>query len=268
MLCYVLLGYVFQLCVLFVLVLFVFVFVNSNSDLTMASIQTRAKPNAFTALHQLQRRLRHGETLEQALGALQSAKSLKAIFGLSQAEGAAVVNLVSHIPAAAKEILEIAVSEFGMVRGPITHAGLGAASFRLGHEPELIAQDWSQRMKNTSSSLVLAAKRIVEDFKGAPPGLRKPAGAIEVDKMARIARCWELVLEKFSAQLPQKSLQAELPKLQSLFEKKIFDQWLHTLTEECPAEIKCSQLPEFQKLLVEHESSIEKDSLFFKNLIF
>ena len=189
---------------------------------------------------------------------LQSAKSLKAIFGLSQAEGAAVQNLVSYLPATVKDIFALAVSEFGMVRGPITHSGIGCQAFRLGAEPEVLAPEWAQRLKNTTSSLVLAATRLVEDFRAAPVGLRKPAGAVEVQRMCRITRCWEIVLEKFSSQLPQKSIEAELPKLKLLFEKKIFDQWLFTLTEECPAEIPLSAVPEIQKLLVEHQSSIEK----------
>ena len=76
--------------------------------------------------------------------------------------------------------------------------------------------------------------------------------------MCRITRCWEVVMEKFSSQLPQKCVEAELPKLKALFEKKIFDQWLFTMTEECPAEIPLSAAPEIQKLLVEQQSSIEK----------
>ena len=193
---------------------------------------------------------------------LQSAKSLKAIFGLSQAEGAAVQNLVSYLPATVKDIFAHAVAEFGIIRGPITHGGIGCQTFRLGAEPEVIAPEWARRLRSTSSSLTLAATRIVEDFRAAPAGLRKPAGPVEVQRMCRITRCWEIVLEKFSSQLPQKSVEVELPKLNALFEKKIFDQWLFTMTEECPAEIPLSSAPEIQKVLVEHQSSIEKACLF------
>ncbi|CAK9104678.1 Uncharacterized protein SCF082_LOCUS48825, partial [Durusdinium trenchii] len=235
--------------------------ITANRDLTMASVQTRSKPNAFNALHQLQRRLKHGETVEQVIGHMETGKSLKSIFGLSGAEGAAVFNLVHHLPTACKNIYERGVAEFGIVKGPITHAGLGCHAMRVNFAPDLIASDWSANMKNTQSSLLLVAERIVGDFKALPPGLRKSAGAPEVQRLTRIARAWEICLNKFSGLVPHKTMVEELPILKDMFAKRVFDDWLHNLTEECPAEINLGSVPEFHKVLCKHQSSIEKEAV-------
>lgn len=145
----------------------------------MAAVATRSKPNAFNALHQLQRRLKQGDTVEQVLKAMEGKNGLKA-FGFSAGEGAAVVNLVHHIPVSCKDIFAAAVSEFGIVKGPLTHAALGHVCMRPGFQPELIGDDWAVAMKNTISSLNLVAERLIMDFKALPAGLRKPAAAPEL----------------------------------------------------------------------------------------
>lgn len=227
----------------------------------MASVATRSKPNAFNALHQLQRRLKQGDTVEQVLKAMEGKQGLKA-FGFSAGEGAAVVNLVHHIPVSSKDIYAAAVSEFGMVKGPLTHAALGHACMRPGFQPELLGDDWAVAMKNTTSSLNLVAERLVMDFKATPPGLRKPAGAPEVQRMTRICRAWELVLQKFGSQVPQKLVEDELPALHALFKKRVFDDWLYSLTEECPANIDLAGATELSNIIAKHQTSIEKAWMF------
>ena len=224
----------------------------------MSSVLTRAKPNAFNALHQLQRRLKQGETAESVLGANESSKTLRSLFGFSQQEGAAVQNLVHHIPASCKAVLEGAVATYGIVRGPVTHGALASPAIRLGHEPDLIAPDWCRSMKNTQTSLQLAVERLVADYTALPAGLRKPAGPADVVRMTRIARCWELVLAKFSKQIPHKLFLDESNNLDGLFRKRCFDDYLHAMVEECPAEISLQGMPEFQKILVKHQHSIDQ----------
>lgn len=223
----------------------------------MAAAATRTKPNAFNAMHQLQRRLKQGDTMEQVLKVMEGKQGLKA-FGFSAGEGAAVVNLVHHIPPSCREIFAAAVCEFGIIKGPVTHAALGHPCMRPGFQPELIGDDWSLSMKNTSSSVILAGERLVMDFKDLPPGMRKSAGAPEAQRMTRICRAWELVLQKFGSMVPQKLVEEELPGLTSLFRKRIFDDWLYTLTEECPATIDLNGVAEMSKIIAKHQTSIEK----------
>lgn len=116
-------------------------------------------------------------------------------------------------------------------------------------------------MVNTTASLELTALRIVEDFRAAPPGLRKPAGAPEVARATRICKCWELVLSKLRALIPPASFDSEKDRLTELFKKRSFDDWLFSLTEECPAELDISKCGEFAALVAKNRASIEKDCL-------
>jgi hypothetical protein len=210
----------------------------------MSSVQTRSKPNRFNALPQLNRRLKHEESPEQVLKSMEGKAGLKA-FGFSAGEGAAVINLVNHIPVECKEIYEVGAALHGMNKGPITHAGLGHQCMRVGFAPEL-------------TSLILCAERIVGDFEALPAGLRKPSGAPEVQRMTRITRAWELAITKFGSMVPQKLVADELPGLAELFRKRVFDDWLYSQTEECPTDMNLGAVPEFQKILCKHQSTIDK----------
>lgn len=89
------------------------------------------KPNAFNALHQLQKRLKLGEHLDGIMSAWDSPKTIKSIFGMSPAESQAVQNLVHFIPPLAVQKFQRAVAEYGIVRGPISHAGLASEALRV-----------------------------------------------------------------------------------------------------------------------------------------
>ena len=140
----------------------------------MGSVSTRAKPNCFNALHQLSRRLKQGEKLSAVVGSADAgSKVSKSIFGMGLAESGAVVNLVHHLPLECRAVFGKAVAEFGIAKGPVTHAALAAHQIRVGYQPELISDDWSMNMRNTEESVIRASKRLVEDFRQAPLVLDK-----------------------------------------------------------------------------------------------
>ena len=113
--------------------------------MTLSSVMTRAAPNAFNSLHQLYRRVKHGETVEDIVHAYQAPKSVKSVLGMGPAESQALVNLVHFIPKQAQAILSMAAVEFGMKRGVISHAGLGCAAMRVGYAPsDVAAPEWKE----------------------------------------------------------------------------------------------------------------------------
>lgn len=222
---------------------------------------TRAKPNCFNALHQLKRRCLQGETMQQVVGSYETGKTPRSIFGMGPAESGAIVNLVHHLPYEAIQCLGRGVADYGIVKGPVTHAAIAATCFRLGFQPELIAEDWAHKMRNTERSLVLTAERLIADYEAAPMGMRKSAGLNEVSRMTRICKCWELVVAKLSTLIPAPSFESEKGPLLNYFMKRSFDEWLHTLTEECPFEIDVMKCPEFAAVVMKHKASIDKDGL-------
>ena len=187
------------------------------------------------------------------------AKVSKSIFGMGLAESGAVVNLVHHLPLECRSIFGKAVAEFGIAKGPVTHAALAALQIRVGFQPELISDDWSLNMRNTEESVIRASKRIVEDFRQAPPGLRRSATAPDVAKMARISRAFDLVLAEVRSQLPGNVFEDEKDSLVSLFEQRVFDDYLFALTEECPMQIDLVKISEINAILVKNKASAEKD---------
>ena len=224
----------------------------------MGSVMTRAKPNCFNALHQLSRRLKHGEKLSAVVGNFDSGKYPKSVFGMGPAESAAVINLVHHLPLECREILGKAVAEFGIAKGPVTHAAIGSPNFRVGFQPELISEEWSVNMRNSEDSVVRTCKRLVEDFKQAPPGLRRSATAPDVAKMVRICKAFDLLMAELAAKLPGSAFDAEKPALVSLFEKRVFDDYLYSLSDECPATIDMSKVSEISAIISKHKASVEK----------
>ena len=228
---------------------------------------TRAKPNCFNALHQLSRRLKQGEKLSAIVANFDN-KGPKSVCGLGASESGALVNLVRHLPLECRSIFGRAVAEFGIVKGPVTHAALAALALRVGFQPELVGDDWSVSMRNTEESVIRASKRLVDDFRSAPPGLRKSATANDVAKMARISRAFDLVLAELSSQLPMPAFEAEKAHVINLFEKRVFDDWLFSLSEECPAQIDVSKISELQGIIGKHKASAEQEGFFEKTFAF
>ena len=227
---------------------------------------TRAKPNCFNALHQLSRRLKQGEKLSVVIANFDS-KGPKSVCGLGPSESGALVNLVHHLPLECRSIFGKAVAEFGIVKGPVTHAALAAHALRVGFQPDLVGDDWSLSMRNTEESVIRASKRLVDDFRIAPPGLRKSATANDVAKMARISRAFDLVLSELSSQLPMPAFEAEKAHGNRLFEKRVFDDWLYSLREECPSQIDVLKVSELQGILAKDKASAEQEGCFEKPLL-
>eukprot|EP00435_Cladocopium_sp_Y103_P013890 s1776_g3.t1 len=187
----------------------------------MGSVATRSKPNCFNALHQIARRCKQGEKLSAVVGNFDSGKYPKSVFGMGPGESGAVVNLVHHLPLECRQILGNAVAEFGIARGPVTHAAIASVNIRVGFQPDLISDEWSVNMRNSEDSVIRTCKRLVMDFKMAPPGLRKSTTAAEVARMTRICRAFDLFMAELASQLPGNSFDAEKPVIIGLFEKKV-----------------------------------------------
>ncbi|CAK9095039.1 unnamed protein product [Durusdinium trenchii] len=235
--------------------------INANRDLTMGSVMTRAKPNCFNALHQIYRRLKQGKKLSSVVGNFDSGKIPKSIFGMGAQESGAIVNLVHHLPLECRAIFGNAVAEFGIAKGPVTHAAIAAPHIRVGYQPDLMAEEWSINLRNTEESVTRAAKRLVEDYRQAPPGLRKSATAPDVAKMARISRAFDLLLGEFAGKVPSSVFEAEKPSLVSLFENRVLDDYLYTLTEECPAQIDLTKVSEIGVILANNKAAQEKEAV-------
>ncbi|CAE7328154.1 unnamed protein product [Symbiodinium necroappetens] len=232
------------------------------NSMTLSSVMTRAAPNAFNSLHQLYRRVKHGETVEDIVHAYQAPKSVKSVLGMGPAESQALVNLVHFIPKQAQAILSMAAVEFGMKRGVISHAGLGCAAMRVGYAPsDVAAPEWKERLTCTSSSIILCCERLVGDWKKTAPSMRKTSGPTEVTKMSKICRCWEIVIAQLRGQLTSDQFNKSHANLHEAFLNASFDDQLQLITEECPAVVNLKDIPDIATVLELHSTEIEKAAI-------
>ena len=162
----------------------------------------------------------------------------KSVFGMGPQESTAVINLVHNLPMEFRQILGNAVAEFG----------IGRPAIRVGFQPDLISDGWSLNMRNSGDSVIRTCKRLVADFKQAPPGLHKSATAPDVAKMARKLEA-DLVIAELAAKLPGAAFDSEKPGVVALFEKRVFDDYLYSLTEECPAQIDLTKVSEISAII-------------------
>ena len=229
-----------------------------SQDMTIASVMTRAPPNAFNTYHQLQRRLKHGESVEGIVKAYENPRSVKSVLGMGPAESQAVVNLVHFLPKPAKEILARAAVEFGMRKGVLSHAALGCQHMRPGHSPDLPLAEWKDRMTYTQSSIVLCCQRMVAEFSATIAAMRKTNGIQEVQRMSKLCRAWEIVIAEVRSKLASDQFAKAKDTLQQGFMDGCFDDYLLQIIEECPALINLKEIPQIKAVLDQHADDIEK----------
>ena len=99
--------------------------VDSNLNITMASTMTRQRPNAFNLYHQVKKKAALGISMDRLKEEWTTSRRGRHIYNIGVADSSAVANLVNGIPTAAAEILQLAACKWGVVKGPMTHAGIG-----------------------------------------------------------------------------------------------------------------------------------------------
>lgn len=190
----------------------------------MRSVLTRLKPNAFTYLHQLQKKMRiwRSEAREQMV----AFRSCVAEFQLTKAEIDAVENLLMYLPSKAVYRLNKVASSYGMYKGPITHAGLASKALRLGFSPKVEVDFYMEKMMNTEETVHLVIDRIIHDYKNSPAGMRSSAGDETVQNLQKICRMFLLHVQQLSSQLPESVFTSEINGLREAFFAGCFDDHL------------------------------------------
>lgn len=224
----------------------------------MASTLTRAKPNCFVHLHMANKKLRLGQRRDEILHQWQSPKLVKAL-GMGDAEAGAVVNLLCHMSKSALDTLSGAAARFGMVKGPVSHAGLASHAFRLGFRPDVVSPEWASHLTNTEAVINLMCERLVKDFAELPPSLRKSAGPSEVEHYQRICAAWLYSQSLFAERVPSSVGSPHIPSLISAFMLKGLDQWLRAVTDECPTPLELKSVPEYGAVLQKLDYIMEQE---------
>ena len=233
--------------------------VDMNRDVTMTYVTTRAKPNCFNNLHQVERKvLLTGQRSIMAQINRMTCSSLMSEFGLTQAEGMATLNLCVHIPEQVKQKLARIASTYGMWCGPIGHGFLGSVALRKLYGPHSEDDWWIQRMLNDDDTIMLMVERTIDDWKARQPGIRKTATHDAAVDMQKICRVFHIFMDELRQRVPAESYNAECGQLLSAFRLGVFDDTFKDIAADQPRPLKIEIVHEFACVLTRHESRISE----------
>jgi ElaB/YqjD/DUF883 family membrane-anchored ribosome-binding protein len=224
--------------------------VEANRKATIAAILTRARPNCWNHIHQLEKRVRLGAIAEDIRKEWENPKQLKQVYGIGETEAQAVCNVYNHLESNTIEIYKRAAARHGMHRGPITHSGLACRAIGKGW----CGVDYSShalaiQMTNVASTTELVARRIESDFDQAPSGMRKPIDVAKIPHLARACRGFELALGELESVIPADIFAAESPTLRKKFELGYMDDILVDALDASTTKVELDFIPDFRAIM-------------------
>jgi hypothetical protein len=235
------------------------------SDMNLSSVTTRQKPNCFNHLHHIKRKQCLGMNAGDILEAWENPKFLKEIYGLGPLEASAVKNLLLNMTDEIVSFIAGCVAQFGIVRGPFSHAALGAAAMAIGFRPELLLDDWSDACINSATTVEIMCTRMKQDYHEMHVGARRPISPSEVGNMQKI--CSSLLFAKtvLCKKIPADHMNAAWDGIFKAFLLKSMDAALLQAAESCPWPFEIDVLPEFKSVMDKAAASMD-DEARLKNL--
>jgi hypothetical protein len=222
---------------------------------------TRSKPNAFNHLHQLQRKLALGESLEKMMQQWQNPKVARAVYGMGIYESAAVLNLYKSIPAATVDYMRLAATKYGMIKGPLTHASIGCKAICVGYSPDTCSSCWKSMMVNTPAMVDMLVHRLIDDWVALPVGLRRSATPDGVVALQKIVATFNIAVQVFQTVVPEDVFNLELPKLKVTFETGSMDLQLAAAADATPWPWDLTDLLEFKSIIARLQTDLDTKQL-------
>ena len=177
--------------------------IDTNLTASLVASASRERPNCFKWLHQVKKKLLLGVSETDVINLWKDAKEVKSVYGIGQGEATAVVNLCRGIPTEATDILKHAAAKWGVVKGPLTHAGIGCPAMTEGWGADMNTADLSQEFRNTAATVILMAKKAVKVYEESPPALRRPKGHKEIMELQLLCRGFEVSMHRVKKRLPE-----------------------------------------------------------------
>lgn len=231
------------------------------ADITLTSVMTRSKPNAFNHLHQLQRKLAIGESLDKMMQQWQNPKTARAVYGMGSYEAAAVLNLFKSIPADTVNYMRLVAAKYGMIKGPLTHGAIGCKAICVGYSPDTSSPVWKSMMINTDVMVDMLVHRLVDNWADVPPGLRRSVTPDGVVAMQKVVAAFHIAVQVFKTLVPPDVFDNELPKLKESFQSGSMDTQLAATAEANPWPWDLTDILEFKTILTRLQTDLETKQL-------
>ena len=195
-----------------------------GADVTLTSVMTRMKPNAFNYLFQIEKKCCMYKSDPRTQ--MNIFRDCISDYNLSTSEADAVENLLLHVHPSAKLALAKIAATYGMIKGPISHSGIASRALRTSYMVDTEVGFYSGKLGNDEATVSLILERIKKDFASIVAGMRSTASDEKVTSLQRICRMWILHLEDLRSRLPGLSYNAELASLEKSFLSGCFDDQL------------------------------------------
>ncbi|CAK0897218.1 unnamed protein product, partial [Prorocentrum cordatum] len=235
--------------------------IDTNLTASLVAAASRERPNCFKWLHQVHKKLLLGASEKDVINLWKDAKEVKTVYGIGQGEATAVVNLCRGIPKEATDVLKNAAAKWGVVKGPVTHAGIGCPAITEGWGPDMNTADLSNEFKNTAHTVLLMAKKAVKVFEDAPAPLRKPKGHKEIVELQLLCRGFEVSMNKVKQRLPEPVYNANVDMMYEKFMAGFMDASLPPAVDNALTDLDICLIPEFRSLIAGVEDEERRKNL-------
>ena len=191
--------------------------VAASRELTLSSVSTRKRPNAFTWLFQIQKVISSGgaEDGPAAVMSWSRSSAVASVLSISTEEAKTALNLLSGTTPEFRDQLKALAEEFGMGRGsPLSHQALSSYLVVLSRGPPHPTVAWDAGLKNTAHSLKLMGHRFRRDWETTPKSVRKTVGLPEMGALQQRCAAFSFYCRLLEAEVPKEYYDEKLPHLE------------------------------------------------------
>eukprot|EP00439_Symbiodinium_sp_Y106_P048635 s7054_g6.t1 len=110
-----------------------------------------------------------------------------------------------------------------MVKGPISHQGLGSKALRSTYLVKTDIGWYEDKLNNCADTVQLILERIKLDYMNVAPGMRTSASDEKIHSLQKVSRMFLLYCEDLRSKLTLEAYEAEFPRLRLAFLNACFD---------------------------------------------
>ena len=192
--------------------------VAASREMTLSSVMTRRRPNAFTWMFQIQKVISSGgaEDASTAVMSWSRSSAVASVLSISTDEAKTALNLLSGTTPEFRDQLKMLAEEYGMSRGsPLSHQALSSHLVVLNKGPSHSTTAWDAGLKNTAHTLRLMGLRYRRDWETTPRSMRKTVGLSELGVLQHRCAAFSFYCRLLEAEVPKDHYDEKLPHLEA-----------------------------------------------------
>ena len=185
---------------------------------------------------------------------------LKEIYGATQAEAQASMNIFKHMDSQSKAILADCGARYGVQRGPWPHQAIACPAIRIGYEPSGdTVSDWD--MKSNAETVRMIAEKGRDQWVQAPQNYRKSM-TVETTYEAQLkCRAFQILRDWFLTKIPEHSRLVVLERITESFNKCFYDDALLDAARTKPVPLEIDLIDDFKTIIQQYAAETQNEAL-------